>query len=69
MSGESQYPGALPPLVEIFRRAFSPDLTDFPSASEDVAIGNTSVSAGNADNGHLFLVQSTGSHRKSMSLT
>ena len=29
-SGESRYPGALPPLLENFRRAFSPDPTDCP---------------------------------------
>ena len=28
-SGESRYPGALPPLLENFRRAFSPGPTDF----------------------------------------
>ena len=28
-SGESRYPGALPPLLEKFRRAFSPGPTDF----------------------------------------
>ena len=34
-SGESRYPGALPPLLENFRRAFSPDPTDCPWVSED----------------------------------
>ena len=55
-------------MLETFRRAFSPDQTDFPSVSEDVTTENTSVSAGYADNGHLFLAQSTDSHRKSMLL-
>ena len=59
--GESRYPGALPPVLETFRRAFSPDQNDFPSDSEDVTTENTSVSAGYADNGHLFLAQSTDS--------
>ena len=35
-SGESQYPEALPPVLENFRRAFSPDLTDCPWVSEDI---------------------------------
>ena len=35
-SGESRYPGALPPVLENFRRAFSPGLTDCPWVSEDV---------------------------------
>ena len=34
-SGESRYPGGLPPVVENFRRAFSPDPTDCPWVSED----------------------------------
>ena len=34
-SGESRYPGALPPVLENFRRAFSPGQTDCPWASED----------------------------------
>ena len=34
-SGESRYPGALPPVLENFRRAFSPDATDCPWVSED----------------------------------
>ena len=35
-SGESRYPGALPPVLENFRRAFSPRPTDCPWDSEDV---------------------------------
>ena len=35
--GESRYPGALPPLLENFRRAFSPEPTDCPWVSEDEA--------------------------------
>ena len=34
-SGESRYPGALSPLLENFRPAFSPDPTDCPWVSED----------------------------------
>jgi len=34
-SGESRYPGALPLVLENFRRAFSPDPTDWPRVSED----------------------------------
>ena len=34
-SGESRYPGALPPLLGNFRRALSPDPTDCPWVSED----------------------------------
>ena len=34
-SAESRYKGALPPLLENFRRAFSPDPTDCPWVSED----------------------------------
>ena len=34
-SSESQYPGAFPPVLENFRRAFSPGPTDRPSVSED----------------------------------
>ena len=33
--GDSRYPGALPALLENFRRAFSPDPTDCPWVSED----------------------------------
>ena len=33
--GESRYPGALSPVLENFRRAFSPDPTDCPWVSED----------------------------------
>ena len=33
--GKSQYPGALPPVLENFRSAFSPDPTDCPWVSED----------------------------------
>ena len=35
-SGESQYPGAFPPILEIFRRPFSRGPTDRPWVSEDV---------------------------------
>ena len=35
-SGESRYPGALPPMLENFRRALSPGPTDCPWVSEDV---------------------------------
>ena len=35
-SGESQDPEALPPVLENFRRAFSPDLIDCPWVSEDI---------------------------------
>ena len=35
-SGESRYPGALSPVLENFRPAFSPDPTDCPWISEDV---------------------------------
>ena len=35
LSGESRYPGALPPMVENFRRAFSYGPTDCPWVSED----------------------------------
>ena len=34
-SGESRYPGAFPPVLENFRRAFSPVPTDHPRVSED----------------------------------
>ena len=34
-SGESRYPGALPPILETFRPAFSPVPTDSPWVSED----------------------------------
>ena len=34
-SGESRYPGALPPVLENFHRAFSPGPTDCPWVSED----------------------------------
>ena len=34
-SGESRYPGAFPPMLENFRRAFSPGPTDRPWVSED----------------------------------
>ena len=34
-SGESRYPGALPPVLENFRRAISPGPTDCPWVSED----------------------------------
>ena len=36
-SGESRYPGALPPVLENFRQAFSPRPTDCPWVSEDAA--------------------------------
>ena len=35
-SGESRYPRSLPPVLENFRRAFSPGPTDCPWVSEDV---------------------------------
>ena len=38
-SGESRYPGAFPPLLENFCRAFSPGPTDRPWVSEDGACG------------------------------
>ena len=34
-SGESRYPGAFPPVLEKFCRAFSPGPTDCPWVSED----------------------------------
>ena len=34
-SGDNQYPGAFPLVLEYFRRTFSPDLTDCPWVSED----------------------------------
>ena len=34
-SGESQYPGALPPALENFCRTFSPSPTDCPWVSKD----------------------------------
>ena len=34
-SGESRYPGAFPPVLENFCRAFSPAPTDHPRVSED----------------------------------
>ena len=34
-SGESRYPGAFPPVLKNFRRAFSPGPTDRPWVSED----------------------------------
>ena len=37
-SGESRYPGALPPMLENFSRAFSPGPTDCPWVSEDAPI-------------------------------
>ena len=40
-SGESRYPGALPPVLENFRRAFSPRPTDCPWVSEDVCFHET----------------------------
>ena len=48
-SGESRYPGALPPVLENFRRAFSPGSTDCPWVSEDGGIWNL---------GNFFLLQS-----------
>ena len=44
-SGESRYPGALPPVFENFRPAFSPDLTDCPWVSEDGNLLGIIVSA------------------------
>ena len=35
MAGKSRYPGAFPPMLENFRRAFSPRPTDYPWVSED----------------------------------
>ena len=43
-SGESRYPGALPPMLENFRRAFSPGPTDCPWVSEDATGWAESVS-------------------------
>ena len=37
-SGESQYPGALPPVLKNFHRTFSPSPTDCPWVSEDALI-------------------------------
>ena len=37
-SGESQYPGALPPVLENFRRTFSPSPTGCPWVSKDALI-------------------------------
>ena len=34
-SGKSRYPGAFPPMLENFRRAFFPRPTDCPGVSED----------------------------------
>ena len=34
--GENRYPGAFPPVLETFRRAFSPGPTECPWVSEDV---------------------------------
>ena len=42
-SGESRYPGAFPPVLENFRRAFSPGPTDCPWVSEDVLIQSDKV--------------------------
>ena len=42
-SGESRYPGALPPVLENFRRAFSPGPTDCPWVSEDESQWNNLV--------------------------
>ena len=42
-SGESQYPGAFPPVLENFRRAFSPGPTDRPGVSEDAIIPVESI--------------------------
>ena len=36
--GESQYPGALSPVLENFRPSFSPDPMDCPWVSEDATI-------------------------------
>ena len=38
-SGESRYPGAFPPVLENFCRAFSPGPTDRPWVSEDEFVG------------------------------
>ena len=42
-SGERRYPGALTPVLENFRPAFSPDPTDCPWVSEDAPILSNSV--------------------------
>ena len=39
-SGESRYPGAFPPVLENFRRAFSPGPTDCPWVSENERVQN-----------------------------
>ena len=38
-SGESRYPGAFPPVLETFRRAFSPGQTDCPGSPGVVPVG------------------------------
>ena len=40
-SGESRYPGAFPPVLENFRRGFSPGPTDRPWVSEDEFMQNS----------------------------
>ena len=42
-SGESRYPEAFPPVLENFRRAFSPGPIDCPWVSEDVLIQSDKV--------------------------
>ena len=47
-SGESWYPRALPPVLENFRRAFSPGPTDCPWVSEDVLADGSNQMVPNA---------------------
>ena len=42
-SGESRYPGAFPPVLKTFRRAFFPGSTDRPWVSEDVKGQSTMI--------------------------
>ena len=42
-SGESRYPGAFPPVLKTFRRAFFPGPTDRPWVSEDVKGQSTMI--------------------------
>ena len=47
-SGESRYPRALPPVLENFRRAFSPGPTDCPWVSEDdISLANKKPDSSN----------------------
>ena len=45
-SGESRYPGAFPPVLENFRRAFSPGPTDHPRVSEDESLSESQFKPG-----------------------